>query len=249
MSRHHPFLRIPLLLLALALLLPLSVHAQEPELTLSLRRDWGYGGFGGDIQGTFTFRVEGPDDLVSVDFFIDEQRVGTATEPPWRYQFQTDNYDLGVHKLYAVGHTASGEELNSNVLTREFVSARQGWQTALKIVVPIVGLSLLFGLVSFIIDRRRGKTRGSYGLSGGAVCPKCGYPFARHGWAPNLGLSKYDRCPHCGKWSMVRRASAAELAAAERLYFGEEEETGAVPDTANEDDLRKRLDDSRFEED
>ncbi|NOX60535.1 MAG: hypothetical protein GXP42_01080, partial [Chloroflexi bacterium] len=70
---------------------------------LSLRRDWGYGGFAGDIQGTFTMKVEGPDDLVSVDFYIDDQLIGTDTEPPWRLRFVTDDYPLGVHELRAVG--------------------------------------------------------------------------------------------------------------------------------------------------
>jgi hypothetical protein len=234
--------------LLLSLLCAPIIHAQSPELSLSLRRDWGYGGFGGQIQGRFTFKVDGPDNLTEVTFYIDDQAVGTDTEAPWGYQFQTDDYDLGVHDLYAVGQTSSGQELQSNVLTREFVAASQGWTTALKIIIPILGLVLLAGFVSWWLERRRGITRGHYGFQGGAICPKCGYPFSRHLWAPNLGAGKYDRCPNCGKWNMVRRASSQELATAEVTFFDEDEADVRETGMTEEETLRKRLEDSRFDD-
>ncbi len=181
-------------------------------------------------------------------FYIDDQAVGTDTEAPWGYQFQTDDYKLGEHKLYAVGQTASGAEVKSNVLTREFVAAGQGWTSALKIIVPILGFMVLAGFVSWLLERRRGVTRGHYGFQGGAVCPKCDYPFSRHWWGLNLGVGKYDRCPNCGKWSMVHRASSQELAAAEVAFFDEAD--AAVPESGmtEEEAQRKRLEDSRYED-
>ena len=54
------------------LIVALPVLAQVSALTLSLSRDWGYGGFGGDIQGTFSFHAKGPADLARVEFYIDD---------------------------------------------------------------------------------------------------------------------------------------------------------------------------------
>ena len=213
-----------------------------------MRRDWGYGGLGGDIQGRFTFKVDGPADLVEVTFYIDDEVVGTDTDAPWGHQFQTDDYDLGVHELYAVGQTASGQELTSNVLTREFVAASQGWSSALKIIIPILGFVVLAGFVSLLLERRRGTTRGHYGFQGGAICPKCDYPFSRHWWGLNLGVGKYDRCPNCGKWSMVRRATSQELAAAEVAFFDEDAGEAREPAMSEEEAQRKRLEDSRYED-
>ena len=248
MSTKRLFPSLSLLILLFSLLWLPSSHAQSPELSLSLRRDWGYGGFGGQIQGRFTFKVDGPDDLTEVTFYIDDQAVGIDTEAPWGYQFQTDDYDLGVHELHAVGQTTSGQELTSNVLTREFVAANQGWMSALKIIVPILGFVLLAGIASWLLERRRGITRGHYGFQGGAICPNCGYPFSRHLWAPNLGAGKYDRCPNCGKWSMVRRASSQELAAAEVAFFDEDQADVQESGMTEEEALRRRLEDSRYEE-
>lgn len=235
-------------LLLLSLLLPLAVLAQDSGLSLSLNRDFGYGGFAGDIQGTFSFRAEGPQDLVTVRFYIDDQLVGEDSEAPYRLQFQTDNYDLGRHELYAVGQTASGAELRSNVITREFVPQSQGWATAGRIVVPILILALGIPVFMYILDRRRRGGRGGYGPWGAAVCPKCGKPFGRHLWAPNVGLGKFDRCPHCGKWSVVRVAPPAMVQAAEALLDdGGEAPAGPEPALTPEEKLRRRLEDSKYD--
>ncbi len=37
-----------------------------------------------------------------------------------------------------------------------------------------------------------------------ATCPKCGKQFHRSIWALNLGWHRYERCPHCKKWSLIR---------------------------------------------
>ncbi len=220
--------------------------AQEPALRLRLNRDFGYGGFSGDIQGTFSFRVDGPDDLKEVRFYIDGQMVGLDQEAPWRYQFRTDDFALGVHKLYAVGITASGDELRSNELQREFVPAGRAWGIAAKIVIPLILISLLVPVSMYLLDRRRGKRGKGYGLWGGAICPKCGFPFARHTWAPNMGARKFDRCPHCGKWSLVGRASIAELEQAEKAFFAPPEDESETPLSPDEQ-LRRQLEESRFE--
>ncbi|MCW5860319.1 MAG: hypothetical protein KIS63_18655, partial [Caldilineales bacterium] len=116
-----------LLALLLSLLLVAPVSGQATELTLSLSRDWGYGGFNGRIQGTFSFHVKGPEDLVAVQFFIDDQLVGADAQSPWRYQFNTDAFALGPHRLHASGQTASGKQLTSNVVESVFVAESESW--------------------------------------------------------------------------------------------------------------------------
>lgn len=248
-TSHYPF-RKQTALFTLAFLLLLStipVLAQDEGLTLHLNRDFGYGGFSGDIQGTFSFRVEGPESLKKVEFYIDDQLIGVDEEAPWRYQFRTDDFALGVHALYAVGHTTSGETLKSTVLRREFVPASRGWDFAAKVVIPLLLLTLLVPLTMYLLERRRGKQGGrGYGMMGGAVCPRCGYPFARHWWAPNVGVGKFDRCPHCGKWSVVRRASTQELAQAEQQFLGEDA-VEVEPPLSEAEKLRKQIEESKYE--
>ncbi len=243
-----------LLLLSLVVFVP-GAHAQTeapPQLEFSLNRDWGYGGLGGQIQGHFSTRVHGPDNLERVVFYLDDRILGEADEPPFTIRFVTDDYPLGEHSLYAVGYTADGRTLTSNTLHREFVSAQQGWQDAGKMLLPILGIvfgvMLLAAVVAWLGERRRaplppGAPR-SYGIFGGAVCPKCGRPFSRHWWAPNMLVGKLDRCPHCGKWSIVRAAPPDVLRAAERTEL---EAAAPPPSPVNEtEQWKKDLDESRY---
>jgi len=85
----------------------------------------------------------------------------------------------------------------------------------------------------------------TYGLAGGAVCPKCGLPFSRSIFGLNLLVGKLSRCPHCGKWSVVGRASPEELSAAEAKLRGEAQP--AQPAVDAEAQLRKRIEESKYE--
>ncbi len=234
--------------LAVSLWLTTLVAAQTPGLTLRLSKDWGYGGLGGDIQGTFSFHVEGPEDLVAVEFYIDDSLVGRVEQPPWKLRFVTDDYPLGQHTLYAIGYTAKGAVLKSNVLVRTFVPASEAWSFVIKIGVPILLLAFGIPALLYVIDRKRHpqKYSGYGGAFGGAICPHCGCPFPRHWWGLNFGSKKFDRCPHCGRWSLVGRASEDALARAAidcGLEPPPEMETEA--DTGAQD-LEKRLEESRY---
>ncbi len=246
--------RIVLVLLLLALL-PVSAAAQDSEETLELRltRDWGYGGFGDDIQGTFSLRASGPDDLARVDFLIDGQVVHTIDEAPFRYQFNTDDYALGMHTLTAIGYTAQGDELTGREFTREFVSASASGDFVMKTVLPLVAVILVIAVVVSILPGLLGRNKGrfelgKYGAAGGAVCPRCQMPYARSFLAPNMLVGKLSHCPHCGKWAIVRAASAANLQAAEDRYRAENESGIADSAESEEDKLRRMIDDSRFDE-
>ena len=87
----------------------------------------------------------------------------------------------------------------------------------------------------------------SYGVLGGVVCPKCGHPFELQWWGVNISfVGKYDRCPHCGKWSVVRRASREALLAAEAAEYAEHATSVPRPVPNAEEKLREQIDDSRF---
>jgi hypothetical protein len=231
------------------LLVPVSVLAQQKNLDIRFTRDWGYGA-GGQIQGRFSLRVDGPDDIVKVDFMIDGEVVHTAIEPPYRYQFHTDDYSPGVHTLTAVGYKADGTTLNGVEFTRQFLSADEARSATMKIIVPIlviVGIATLAGtLVPFFMSRGKEFKPGNYGPAGGAICPRCTFPYSRNVMAPNLLVGKLQRCPHCGKWAIVPRASQVELHAAEERWAKEGVSSVIAP---SEDEKRHQMiDDSRFED-
>ncbi len=231
-----------------------AVAQTDNELDLGLSRDFGTG-IGNNIQGTFSFRVSGPDDLATVTFYIDDQIVAEDNEAPFRHQFKTEAYPLGVHTLRATGLTQDGRELSSNSLTRNFISGSSAGRTTLYIVIPILIIAIGGRLLSsWITNRGRNKSQGQseinvHGPFGGTICPKCNKPFARHIWGFNVVVGKYDRCPHCGKWSLVRAMPPDVLdASVEAMQQAKATQDQVKPDdTDDEDRLRKRLDDSKFD--
>ncbi len=227
------------LFLMLLLALPAAAQEEEPAVALRLRRDFGYGS-GLRMQGRFSMRVTAPEDVVRVDFVIDEHVIGVDDEAPFALQFSTGGYPDGWHTMQAIGYTAAGEALPSNTIRREFVPA----STANLFLVVVVGISL--GLLALRYFLTRNESGANYGLIGGTVCPHCGRPFAYHIWSFNLLAGRFDRCRHCGKWSFTRRVAPQQLAEAERELAGDEVEEPAA--LSAEERLRRELDASRFED-
>jgi hypothetical protein len=124
----------------------------------------------------------------------------------------------------------------------------------MRIVIPIVGVAVIAILLATVLPILTGRktvilesgTPRTYPL-GGAICPKCQRPFAVHIYGLNLGFSKFDRCPYCGKWSVVRREPMQKLRAAEEAELARSKETGTVQGMTEEEKLKKQLDDSRFQ--
>jgi DNA-directed RNA polymerase subunit RPC12/RpoP len=241
-----------LLGLFLSLLFVSAAMAQAETLNLSLSRDFGYGGFNNDIQGTFSLHASGPSTLVRVDFFIDDAQIGEITRTPYNLQFVTDNYPLGVHSLYAIGYTSGGKQLQSPKIVRNFVSPSAGTGATLRIVIPILvlvfGAMLLAAIIPILMGRKTVSlapgTPRSYTL-GGAVCPKCKRPFAFHIFGVRLLVARLDRCPYCGKWSFVRWTSLDELRTAERAEA--QTPQGQIPEISAEEKQKKELDDSKYQ--
>jgi hypothetical protein len=258
MMKKRKFLILLVCLVTLATIVQPAWAQSENALTLSLSKDFGYSGFGNDIQGTFSMKAKGPDDLTRVVFMIDGQPVGEVTSPPFRLRFDTGSYSLGKHTLSAIGYTSNGQELHSNTLTKEFVAASVGGQTSLKIILPVFGLIVIVALISFLIPAMlgRGKTKRlplgaprSYSPIGGTICPKCGRPFAMHVWGLNALVGKFDRCPYCGKWSLVKYVSADKLKEAEAAELKMAQGTlSNIPEASEEEKLRKDLENSRYQD-
>jgi hypothetical protein len=237
------------------LLLPAPALAQEsePGLTLKLNRDMGYGGFVGDIQGTFSLTAEGPEELAQVKFYIDEALLGIIETPPYRIQFHTGNFEPGQHTLSAVGVLADGSEIRSEKIVRLFLSNEQAKDTTMGIVIPmlvVIAVVAVLGTVIPLLMGRKGKQYavGQYSLAGGAVCRNCHMPFSRHALSPNLLTGKLERCPHCAKYQLARRATPAELAVAEERLRTDNLEGQQTEGQSEEEKLRQMLEESRFDE-
>jgi len=240
----------PLLLVIFLFAFPFSVAAQADDdpLVISLNKDFGYAA-GGKIQGRFSLKVRSPDDLVRVEYLIDGEVVHTSTKPPFRYQFNTASFSNGKHSFSAIGYRIDGSEIISTEFTREFIDAEQAWKNVGDFTVPlfvVVGVvSLLGALGSAFFGRKKEFKLGDYGLAGGVVCPRCQLPFGRNLLAPNLVVGKLSRCPHCGKWAVLPRASQVDLEEAEHRYSHNGVTELELPDA--DMDYRNLLDDSRYE--
>ena len=228
------------------------VSAQSEELNLTLSRDFGSAGFNGEIQGIFSVKASGPANLQRVQFFLDETLLGEDTEAPFAIQFVTDNYPTGAHIFSAVGYTADGKQLKSQTISALFVSKEEGNTAALRMIVPILVVafgSMAIAAITNMISIRKGKklpagaTR-SYTFGGG-ICPKCKRPFGFQLLSMNMIVGKLAPCPHCGKWSIVKRASMSDLHTAEQAEL--DIEKVQIPETSEEEKLRKELDDSRYQ--
>jgi len=227
--------------------------AQSAEINLNMSRDWGYGGLNSDIQGLFSLRVTGPTDLVRVEFFIDTIKIGDLDKAPFNLQFNTDDYPLGTHNLSAVGHSASGQTYNSNIISVNFVPPQSMMKFILPVLVVVVLVILLSALVPFLANRRKGTrlplgAERNYGTAGGAICPKCHRPFVLPLFGMHLGFSKLAACPHCGKWSLVRRESIENLRQAEKDELAMSQPSGKASGQTEEEKDRKDLDDSKYQD-
>lgn len=231
-------------------MIPVTAYAAQdgPGLQLGLVRNFGYGGLG-KIQGNFTLKISNPpEELSEVSFYIDEELMGQVKEEPFQYKFHTSSYSDGEHKMYAVGVLTDGIDLDSNQISKVFLSTEQAFGETNQIIAPLlIGVAVLTLLgtgLPILLKKNKEFVLGKYGPAGGVVCPRCEMPFTRSVMSPNLMAGKLVRCPHCGKISILARASSDRLREAEARY-SRKDDPGMIP--AGNDDLHKQLDDSRFE--
>jgi hypothetical protein len=59
---------------------------------------------------------------------------------------------------------------------------------------------------------------------------------------------KFDRCDHCGKWSLVRAASPGQLADAQAVELKYAQPAAPQHELSPEEKLKRDLDASRFDD-
>lgn len=247
-------LSISILILIVFLSLVSPVSAQDNSLKLGLSRTMGYGGMNNEIQGLFTMKAEGPASLIRVEFYLDDILMGEDTEAPFGFQFSTDSYPPGTHNLKAVGYTSGGEKMESNSISAVFIPEDEVGQRMLGILGPILAVVAVAVVASSVVPflMRGGKPiplgQPRRYLFGGTLCPKCGRPFELSLMKLNLVVGALDRCPHCGKWSLIRRVPINILRDAEAAELEQAESRGQVTEMSEEDKLKRDLDASRYQD-
>ena len=231
-----------ILLIALFGLSFSSVFAQEgSQFGLRLRRDWGYGA-GADIQGRVTLSLSGETGTLSkVVFYMDDAVMAEVSEAPFNFSFSTDDYPSGLRRMSAIVFTSDGEGQEVAPITYNFLSKDAASSASTKIMVLVIGLILVSLAVSvFISSRNKGSETANGGMNGLAVCQRCGKTFPRSILGLNVVVGKFERCPHCGKWQLTRRASPAEIELADSRN---KPKTETLPEAKAEKD---ELEDSKF---
>ena len=233
----------------------LTVRADEPKLTLRLRRDFGYGGFSGEIEGNFTLVASGPSGMARLLFLMDGNPVAEFVQAPFQYGFHTGQFPPGMHTMQAVGYTDSGLELRSNVVAARFLTSAQARKGTIGLIIPL--LAVIFGLmalsyaVTYVLARRRGRSPQpgqGYGLTGGGICPRCKRPFARALLGVRVVGTQLECCPHCGKWAFLRAALPEALAFAEAAQQSAGGSSPSPPVPSEDDQWQRELEDSRYQD-
>jgi hypothetical protein len=244
--------RIVALLVFVVLFIPGNVYAQksDPNIELSLIRNFGYGGLG-EIQGNFTLKIrDALADLDTVDFYLDDDLIAEIGQEPYEYKFHTSHFPEGEHVFSAVGTLSNGTEVQSNQISKIILSSDQAWSQTQRLIVPILvftaGATALGLGASVLASRKKEFVIGKYGPAGGAVCPRCELPFGRSIFSPNLAIGKLVRCPHCGKITIRARASQPQLEQAEKKYINAD--TRRVVTPLNDQEYHKLLDESKYED-
>jgi predicted RNA-binding Zn-ribbon protein involved in translation (DUF1610 family) len=241
------------------LLLPVStVLAEDPGFEIRLNRDFGYGGMGNQIQGRFSIIVKDDLDFLQVTYMMDDTEMGVLTEAPFRFSFSTDDFVPGNHEYWAIGVLSDGTMLESNRISANVLTAEEANVDVGLILGIIFGTIIVGGGISWVITTVVSKRteKGEYfdanhlpkgfNLRGGTICPKCGEAYAYHVFSANLLTHKFDRCPHCGKFSLTRSVSRDKIIAEVSKRHGEDLEIENKQPLTEEEKLRKQLEESKF---
>lgn len=229
-------------------------NAQDNTYTVHVRRDFGYG-MGSDIQGTFTIRLLGDEEKVDrATFYIDDAVLYRTEEEPFSYQFKTEQFESGIHRLYAEVLLDDGQTIRTSAVQYNFLGQKEANRQIRNVLIwiggAILGSMAIVAIIQSLLFNKYEKrshqpgTPRNYGILGGTICRKCGRPFSRHIWGMNLVVGRLDRCENCGKWVMTTRTTPKALSLAEEAEMEdlEQDETG-MEIQENEGDL---LDDTKY---
>lgn len=231
-------------------------QTEDTPYTLHIKKEFGFDN-GNNIRGTFRLSLMGDESaVVRVTWFIDGAMLAETSQPPFYVNFDTTHYTSTEHTLHAQVETTDGSLHQTPTRHFNFVSSETQNQMMGQLIGYLLGGILVVGFIGAGITRMLTRSnkqqglspdmRGQYGALGGAVCGKCGKPFSRSIFGFNLLTGKLERCPHCGKWVMTRRAAQTELAEAEKLLWQENAPESVNMDESDEEKLRKMIDDTRY---
>lgn len=229
---------------------------ETPAYALNVHRNFGYGG-GDEIKGNFGMAITGDQSEVDfVTYLIDGETMEVVNTPPFELIFETTDFPYGQHDLSAKITLIDGSEVETGVRTFIFATAEQEQAAVKEITIPLLTAVLVAAFlgifIQMLITRKKGRTPvepgtpRDYGISGGAVCPKCQRPFALHVFSPHLLIYKFERCENCGRWVLVRRATAEELRAAEQEEIRNAKAAIPHEDQVEEKKEKDKIDDSKY---
>ena len=152
----------------------------------------------------------------------------------------------------SVGSTHNTESNPILSIKARFVSEDDGITAVLQVILPILVVvlgALAITAIPTMINVRKGiklpaGAPRSYPFGGG-ICPQCKRPFGFQAFSLHIIVGKITPCPHCGRWSIVRRASLRDLHAAEQAELVTEK--GKIAEASKEEKMREALDDSRYQ--
>lgn len=243
--------------LLLALVLPAAAQS-DAEYLLQVNKIIG-SNLGSQINGSFKLGVHGDMSQVkSVEYRIDGQLIGNASESPFTLVFKTTDYASGNRQLSALVTTTDGRKIETPTRTFNFISTDESGELIGKILVPIFGIIFavvaVMMLLQFVVMRNRplahleaGAPR-DYGVKGGTICGHCKRPYAFHWWAFNLmPTMRFDRCDYCGKWGVQHSYPLDALRAAERQEKAAIVQSAApVAEKSEEEKLKEMMDQTKY---
>ena len=149
---------IGLVFLVLVLGCALNSSAAAPSVSISSYKNNGYG-WGNDMGGMWTFTAEVSEDVVFVEFYLDNQLQFNSTDAPFNWQFNTADYSLGEHMFRFVAYDSSRltatTEKQANFVEYSFTDALVIIVVAF-VVVMVVSLAVLLYRV-----RRKASTKST----------------------------------------------------------------------------------------
>lgn len=93
------------------------------------------------MSGQWTLNTQTSNDVLHVEFYLDDQLQQTDNTAPFSWGFNTSNYTIGTHTLKAVAYNAAAENQTAT-LQRNFVEDNTTDIVLLIIAIVIVVVAL-----------------------------------------------------------------------------------------------------------
>ncbi|MCW4023841.1 MAG: Ig-like domain-containing protein [Candidatus Bathyarchaeota archaeon] len=144
-----------LFIVILAVMLSFVIVTQAtPTVSISFYKDNGYG-MGGDINGYFTANAAVSEDVIRVEFYLDDELQQNDLTAPFSWSFNTEDYPLGEHTIEVVAYDSANQTASASA-TRNFVSFPVDF-VVIIIVAVIVILIVSLAVAIYRVRKPTGK--------------------------------------------------------------------------------------------